>query len=85
MPPKSPRHKTENPSVSERLPPAEVRLLSKHEVMDITGKSYPTLWSWMTKGTFPKPVVCGHENRWIASEVAAWIQALPRRRLKGDA
>ena len=67
-----------------RAPP-DVRLLSKHEVLDLVGKSYPTLWAWMVAGRFPKPVVVGNENRWFASEVAEWVRSPPRRRLKGDA
>jgi predicted DNA-binding transcriptional regulator AlpA len=68
-----------------RAPPEDVRLLSKFQVLEITNKSYPTLWAMMVAGRFPRPVVVGNENRWISSEVAEWIQALPRRKLKGDA
>jgi predicted DNA-binding transcriptional regulator AlpA len=60
-------------------------LLSKAEVMDITGRSYPTLWEWMRRGSFPRcRVDSGGHNVWLSSDVAQWMKALPKRRLKGD-
>jgi predicted DNA-binding transcriptional regulator AlpA len=62
-----------------------VRLMPKREVLAITGCSYPTLWEWMRAGKFPRSrVVCG-KSMWISTEVEAWMQNLPVRRLKGDA
>jgi predicted DNA-binding transcriptional regulator AlpA len=62
-----------------------VRLLSKREVLAIVGVSYPTLWSMMCANTFPRSRKVGGQSKWLSSEVAAWLAALPRSRLKGDA
>lgn len=64
------------------------RLLSKREVVAMVGVSYPTLWSWMRRGDFPRSVrlTDGPCPRvaWFASEVQAWLRSRPRSRLKGD-
>lgn len=65
-------------------PPLE-HLLDRHEVCAIANVAYPTLWAWMRAGTFPRARVAGGKNQWLASEVAAWVAALPMRSLKGDA
>jgi predicted DNA-binding transcriptional regulator AlpA len=74
-----------------RVPPARgppsliLRLLTKPEVLLIAGGvSYPTLWSWMRAGTFPRSRVVGGKSMWRSDEVQAWLDALPVRRLKGD-
>ena len=67
-----------------RAPPTE-RLLSKHEVLAIVGCSYPSLWSWMRAGKFPRSRIVFGKSMWLASEVRAWIAELPKRPLKGDA
>lgn len=61
-----------------------IRLISKPEVLDRVGVTYPTLWSWMREGRFPRSRELGGKAAWIESEVEAWIAALPVRRLKGD-
>jgi len=70
-----------------RAPPARlgVRLLSKREVLAIANASYPTVWSWMRQGTFPRSRVVGGKSMWRSDEVEAWLGALPIRKLKGDA
>lgn len=62
-----------------------VRLLSKAEILVLTGLSFPTIWQWMRDGRFPRARVLGGKSCWLSSEVDAWITALPVRRLKGDA
>jgi predicted DNA-binding transcriptional regulator AlpA len=62
-----------------------VRLLSKPEVLAITNVSYPTLWSWMRRGEFPRARIAGSKNFWRSDEVDAWLAGLQVRRLKGDA
>jgi len=83
-----------NPPASEHYarqsapaPPAGlgVRLLSKREVLAIANVSYPTLWSWMRQGMFPRSRVAGGKSVWRSDEVEAWLGALPIRKLKGDA
>ena len=61
------------------------RLLSKPEVLDRVGVTYPTLWSWMQRGKFPRSRQLGGKAAWIEAEIEEWINALPVRRLKGDA
>jgi predicted DNA-binding transcriptional regulator AlpA len=62
-----------------------IRLISKPEVLDRVGVSYPTLWSWMREGKFPRSRQLGGKAAWIEAEIEEWINALPVRRLKGDA
>ena len=65
--------------------PTAPRLLSKREVLDITGVSYPTIWQMMCRGEFPRSRIVGAQSRWLSTEVDAWLAGLPIRRLKGDA
>jgi predicted DNA-binding transcriptional regulator AlpA len=58
------------------------RLLTKPEVMAITGTSYPTIWDWMRKGKFPRARIVGGKSMWLLSEVEQWLAALPLRPLK---
>ena len=60
------------------------RLLSKREVLAIVGVSYPTLWSWMRQGKFPRSRVVGGKSMWLSTDIEAWLATLPVRKLKGD-
>ena len=64
------------------------RLLSRKQVMEIVGLSYPTIWDMMRKGQFPRSVQVGRgpvpRVAWRESEIMAWMYALPRSRLLGD-
>jgi len=64
---------------------SQVRLISKPEVLDRVGVTYPTLWAWMRAGTFPRSRELGGKAAWIESEINEWITNRPVRRLKGDA
>jgi predicted DNA-binding transcriptional regulator AlpA len=66
--------------------PPRVRLLDKHEVLAITGTSYVTLWNWMIAKPpkFPRSFIAGGRSVWRSDEIAAWLENLPRRPLKGD-
>ena len=46
-----------------RAPPT--RLLSKRQVLDIANVSYPTLWSWMRRGSFPRSRAVGGKSMWV--------------------
>jgi predicted DNA-binding transcriptional regulator AlpA len=59
------------------------RLLSKGDVLDKVGVTYPTVWKLMRQGTFPRSVVVGGKVAWLEHEVDEFIAKLPRRRLKG--
>src|ERR1700731_1329715 len=67
--------------------PPRVRLLDKHEILAITGTSFPTVWSWMRAKPpkFPRSRVMGGKSVWLSTEVEEWMAALPLRRPKGDA
>ena len=69
-----------------RAPPAPLstRLLSKREVLAIANVSYPTLWSWMRQGKFPRSRVVGGKSMWLSTDIEAWLATLPVRKLKGD-
>ena len=61
------------------------RLVHKIELLERTGLSYPTLWKLMRKGQFPRSrVISTGKVVWMDSEIEAWFDALPVRRLKGD-
>jgi|EndMetStandDraft_5_1072996.scaffolds.fasta_scaffold435959_1 predicted DNA-binding transcriptional regulator AlpA len=60
-----------------------VRLLDRTEVMAITGASYPTIWLRIKSGEFPRPRVFGGKNKWVSTEVDAWLANLPLRQLGG--
>jgi predicted DNA-binding transcriptional regulator AlpA len=74
----------------EAPPPAPPRLLSKAEVLALTGVTYPCLWEWMRADPprFPRSRVIGRggnsKSVWLSSEIDDWMQRLPVRRLKGD-
>jgi predicted DNA-binding transcriptional regulator AlpA len=62
-----------------------VRLLSKGEMLDKVGVTYPTIWKLMREGAFPRAVVVGGgKNFWLEHEIDDYIAKLPRRRLKGQ-
>jgi prophage regulatory protein len=65
-------------------PTKSARLLSRREVIDRVGVSYPTLWSWMRAGKFPRSRVVGGKVAWLESEIDRWIAELPIKPLKGD-
>jgi predicted DNA-binding transcriptional regulator AlpA len=60
------------------------RLISKPEVLDRTGNTFPTIWKWMIAGTFPRCREVGGKSMWLEDEVEAWIDARPVRPLKGE-
>ena len=68
------------------------RLLSRAEVLEIVGVTYPTLWAWVRDGHFPAARVLGFKKTegnkggrvaWLESEVQAWIASRPKRFPKG--
>jgi predicted DNA-binding transcriptional regulator AlpA len=69
-----------------RAPPSPigVRLLDKSEVTAIANVSFPTLWSWMRGGRFPRSRIVGGKSMWLSTEIETWLAQLPLRPLKGD-
>ena len=59
------------------------KFLSRPEVLDRIGVSFPTLWHWMKAGKFPPArEMSGSDGKrvgWIESEVDAWIRSRPVR------
>jgi predicted DNA-binding transcriptional regulator AlpA len=87
--PRMPTLKSETPPAPERLSVAHQsqgppRLLDKRDILAITNVTYPTVWSWMRAGTFPRARMVGEKSMWLSTEVDAWLSALPVRPLKGD-
>ena len=51
------------------------RVLTRADVLRLTGKSYVTLWRWMQAGAFPAPIRLGPNSvGWIEGEVQAWLE-----------
>ena len=61
-----------------------IRLISKAELLEKIGVTFPTIWKWMRAGKFPRGREIGGKTMWIEADVEAWILAQPARRLKGD-
>ena len=88
---KKPTQKIEAVATVKTVPPLSEpgRLLSRTEVLEIVGVTYPTLWAWVKKGHFPSPRRLGFTKQpqgrvgWIEAEVQAWIRALPKKYPKG--
>jgi predicted DNA-binding transcriptional regulator AlpA len=74
--------------IADPAPPKSgpgTRLLDKAEVLAITGVTFPTVWSWMRQGTFPRSRVVGGKSMWLSTDIEAWLASLRVRKLKGDA
>ena len=82
----NPPREDEAPPASEQttLPPGVPYLLDRHQIVALTGLSYPTLWKKMCEGEFPRGRSTGGKTFWLSTEIAAWMANLPVRRLKGD-
>ena len=65
-----------------------IRLLTKGEVLELIGVTYPCLWTWIKNGKFPAGRSIGNGKKghvaWIESEVNDWILSRPRRLPKGS-
>jgi excisionase family DNA binding protein len=63
-----------------------VRLISRQELCERIGVTFPTIWQWIVDGKFPQGrTLGGGRTLWLEAEVDAWIEALPRRPYKhGD-
>jgi predicted DNA-binding transcriptional regulator AlpA len=68
------------PPVIEGLPV----LLDKRQVCALVQRSYDTVWRLMQKNEFPRGRYLGSKLVWDLREVMAFIDQLPRQKLKGD-
>jgi predicted DNA-binding transcriptional regulator AlpA len=64
--------------------PPDERLLSRLEVCERTGKTYPTIWAWMRAGKFPRARDLNGRPAWLESEINAWISSLPVKKFLGE-
>jgi predicted DNA-binding transcriptional regulator AlpA len=78
------------PTQDSETPPLSLgppHLLSKAEVLLLTGVSFPTIWSWMRANPprFPRSRVTGEggcsKSVWLSTDVEQWMRALPLRPL----
>jgi predicted DNA-binding transcriptional regulator AlpA len=73
----------EVPNPKFEKPP--VKLLTKAQVLDRIGLTFPTVWKLMRQNRFPRSRVVGDSKSvWLESEITEWILALPERQLLGD-
>lgn len=58
------------------------RILRRREVLDRVGIGQSTLYDWMKRGAFPRPVALGARLvGWRESDIETWMAT---RALKGD-
>jgi predicted DNA-binding transcriptional regulator AlpA len=69
---------------ADNVAPLTVRLISKKEIVAITGLSFPTVWKLMRAGKFPRSRIVGQKSKWRSDEIEQWLARLPIRKLKGD-
>jgi predicted DNA-binding transcriptional regulator AlpA len=60
------------------------RLIDKNELLRRVPFTFPTIWTWMRAGTFPRSRHTGGKTTWVESEVNEWILNRPIQKLKGD-
>jgi predicted DNA-binding transcriptional regulator AlpA len=58
---------------------ADLQLIYKPEVLELTGLSFPSLWERIRRNQFPAPRMMGTRTVWLRSEIVAWLQGLPKR------
>ncbi|MEX2642534.1 MAG: AlpA family phage regulatory protein [Acetobacterales bacterium] len=70
------------PDLAEEL--ADRALLDKKTVCHLVSLSYPTIWTMMREGKFPRSVRVAQKAMWRRDDVLRWLDELPEVRLKGD-
>lgn len=59
---------------------SHIRLLRRREVEARTGLSRSTLYDWMKRGEFPKPVKLGTRIvAWRETDIVAWLESRKTR------
>lgn len=52
-----------------------MRVMKLNEVINTTGLSRSSIYAYMSKGNFPKPIQLGPRAvAWVEGEVVAWLQ-----------
>jgi prophage regulatory protein len=58
-----------------------VRILRQRQVLQLLGISSSTLWEWVRRGRFPKPIAIGPNSKaWLADEIDAHLLARANER-----
>lgn len=58
-------------------------IMTKPEVLETVGLSYPTVWAMMRRDDFPLSVkLTSGKVGWYRDEVAEWLASRPRSKLK---
>lgn len=69
--------RTRKPSVPVQLPDPLPPLLSRPQIVALTGLSYVSIWKRIRLGTFPAGINVAPKNgrriRWALDEVVAWL------------
>jgi predicted DNA-binding transcriptional regulator AlpA len=60
------------------------RLIDRHALLRKVPLTFPTIWSAMRRGEFPRGRRIGARTFWIEGEIDAWISTRPVRAYKGD-
>jgi predicted DNA-binding transcriptional regulator AlpA len=59
-------------------------IMFRDELLETLKVTSPTVWLWMVRYGFPKPIVCGgSRSAWYVDEVEQWLASRPRRKIKG--
>lgn len=61
------------------MPAAGQRFLSRKDLCDKVGVTFPYLWRLIREGKFPAGREVGSRTFWLESEVDAWMSARPVR------
>lgn len=59
-------------------------LITRDEVMDRLRCGRSKIYVLMDNDGFPRPIKIGRDNRWIASEVDAWLERQAAKRETGE-
>lgn len=62
--------------------PPPISYVFKPEVLERSGVSYVSIWSWMRQGKFPQSYDVGGRVAWRAHEFEQWLETRPVRKLK---
>jgi len=55
------------------------QLLTLKEVVEIVGFKKSTIYKFIKKGKFPRPLKFGKSSRWTKSEINEWINNLKQK------